>query len=339
MSVRILRENAHLTYPHGSGFRGERILLSAHDPATGRDTGIIDASDGHVLWGQRGDAELVWFDCAGDLLATASGGSVEVLDLSAASPVSRVLFEAPEGSTLDGLLSVRPDGLAVAVVETTGERRRLLEVDVASGEVTEMCAVDWWANHVVYSPFDPTWVGFAHEGPTLEIPDRMWAWHPAHGPAPFLDQRAIADRPGSFVAVGHERWLHHDLGAIVVAYGASEAGPRGLYVAHPDGRPPKLVSAGERFWHCDVSRDGRFAVVDTKGPFDLPGRAWPDREPVVSDVVLVELSTGELTRLARTHGHNHPKHPHPVFAPDGTSVLFNHTDEDRATVNVASVRL
>src|SRR5262249_46904384 len=142
----------------------------------------------------------------------------------------------------------------------------------------------------------------------------------------ILNQHEISDTPGEFVAVGHERWLHHTLGAAVVAYGESEAGPRGLYLAQP-GKPPTLARAGDRFWHCGVSRDGRLAVVDTTGPSDAPGRGWQHAGDV-SDVLLIDLQTTQQVRLARTRAASHPFHPHPIFTPAGDAVLFNSMNAD-----------
>ncbi|WP_405718467.1 hypothetical protein [Streptomyces sp. NBC_00046] len=90
--------------------------------------------------------------------------------------------------------------------------------------------------------------------------------------------------------------------------------------------------------HCDISRDGRRAVVDTTGPFDAPGRGWQDAGQV-SDVVLVDMATGARTPLARTEADRHPRHPHPVFTPDGTAVLYNHGDPSTGEVAVARVPL
>ncbi|MER5365648.1 hypothetical protein [Streptomyces sp. NPDC002722] len=193
-----------------------------------------------------------------------------------------------------------------------------------------------WRSHQFHSPYDESWLTFAHEGPSREIPDRIWARHPVRAP----EGRCVFDQAaeGGTLAVGHERWMFHDLGALVCAYGESEAGPRGLYALHPDGRPARLVSAGERDWHCDISRDGRRAVVDTSGPLDAPGRGWQNAGQV-SDVVLVDMATGARTLLARTAADRHPRHPHPVFTPDGTAVLHNHGDPSTGEVAVARVPL
>lgn len=116
--------------------------------------------------------------------------------------------------------------------------------------------------------------------------------------------------------------MFHRPGAVVVAYGESEAGPRGLWQVLPDGEA-RLVSPGERDWHCGISRDGKWAVVDTSGPADAPGRGWQNagRE---SSIVAVDTETGERTLLATTGHEPHPYHPHPSITPDGRSVVFNH---------------
>ena len=83
----------------------------------------------------------------------------------------------------------------------------------------------------------------------------------------------------------------------------------------------RLVQAADNYSHCNVRRDGRYAVVDTGGGgvvlIDLAGRARP-------------------RQLADTGFAPHPRHPHPHFTPDGTKVIYNDTDASRR-VRVAIV--
>ncbi len=109
---------------------------------------------------------------------------------------------------------------------------------------------------------------------------------------------------------GHERWAHHAVGAVVVAYGVSPAEPRGLYWTSPDDPSGRLLSRGDRYWHCDVSRDGTLAVVDTTGPADRPGKGW-DGADSIADVLLVDLfndlgedGTLSITRVDLGAGRN-----------------------------------
>ena len=62
---------------------------------------------------------------------------------------------------------------------------------------------------------------------------------------------------------------------------------------------------GRGFWHCNASRDNKWAAGDTFG-----GNVW-----------LVNVQTGERHWLA-SDTKMKPDHAHPSFSPDGTKVLF-----------------
>lgn len=74
------------------------------------------------------------------------------------------------------------------------------------------------------------------------------------------------------------------------------------------------------------------------GPLDTPGRGWQNAGQV-SDVMLVDIATGARTLLAGTAADRHPRHPHPVFTPDGTAVLHNHGDPSTGEVAAVLVPL
>ncbi|KRV50648.1 hypothetical protein AQ490_16815 [Wenjunlia vitaminophila] len=340
-----LLDAAHLPYPHTNGFHhgGERLVLARYSPAVG-GTGLSSVRWRGPTTDERPLCELppstpgpggpVWPDVAlaAERAAFTWNGTLYVLDLE--SGTLERLYAAADGHTLQDLCSITAEGDRVVVMEHPLHQRvpvRCLEVSL-TGQVRQLFATGWFANHPCHSPHDQSWLAYSHEGPACDVRDRVWAWHPDHAP----DGACVYDQGP--LAVGHERWMFHDLGAVVCAYGVSEAGPRGLYMVHPDGRGARLVSGGERDWHCDISRDGRWAVVDTTGPHDAPGRGW-DNAGHTSDVLLVEVATGTRTVLARTGADSHPRHPHPVFTPDGTSVLYNAGDPATGAVAVAVVPL
>lgn len=75
------------------------------------------------------------------------------------------------------------------------------------------------------------------------------------------------------------------------------------------------------YLHCNVRRDGRFAVVDTKS----------------GGIVLIDMTRQVKPRqLADTRLDRHPRHPHPHFTPDGTKVIYNDTNTSNQ-VRVAMV--
>jgi hypothetical protein len=128
----------------------------------------------------------------------------------------------------------------------------------------------------------------------------------------------------------------HDRSVLAIAYGVSPEGPRGLYEVFFSGRPARLISQGDRDWHCNLSPDGGWAVVDTTGPHDLPGRGWENAEGR-SDVLLVEMATGRRELLAHTTLTKHPWHPHPVFTPDGRGVVYSEARGDSGCVHLVTL--
>ena len=62
---------------------------------------------------------------------------------------------------------------------------------------------------------------------------------------------------------------------------------------------------GRGFWHCNASRDNKWAAGDTFG-----GNVW-----------LINVQTGERRQLV-SDTKMRPDHAHPSFSPDGTKVLF-----------------
>ncbi|MFC4138283.1 MULTISPECIES: hypothetical protein [unclassified Microbacterium] len=320
-------------YPHTNGFLpgGERMVVGS----AGLDALlIVDVAIGAtprplLELAEIGSAPgaIPWFDVALEvpLLATVWAGRILTLDLSDAAPRPRAVRTAAEGAAFDGLVSISPDGSRIAAIEVRGDSRTLLSIDARSGSVESSTALHGEANHVQISPADPAWVGFAHEGPAASIPDRMWGVHPRLAPQgiSLFDQRALSADHDDPLQAGHERWMFHRPGAIIVAYGEGPA-PRGVWEV-PVGAEARLISAGDRDWHCGISRDGTRVVVDTTGPAAAPGRGWADAGDR-SSIVVIDTATGARTVIAETRFAPHPFHPHPAFTPDGAQIVHNHID-------------
>ena len=320
----------YLTYPHCNGFAsGGRTLVVGQQDRDATSLWEVDLETGYERclhrfpvaatsdWRARAP---VWFDVspASPFMAVSLPDSLWLLDLSQDGP-PKLLFSAPAGTSL-GIPSLFPDGDGVLTsMYTAGSGAALtVRADGSSGVLFEH---PWYANHHHFSPRDPRWVAYCHEGPATEIDDRTWAWHgelAANGRC-IMDQTTVP--PGPTLRVGHERACFHDLSVLTCAFGDSRA-PSGLWEAYFDGRQPRLVSAAKRDWHCNVSSDGCWAVVDTTGPHDAPGSQW-DNAGNRSDVLLVDMETGSRQLLARSHQISHPWHPHPAFSPDGNTIVFN----------------
>jgi hypothetical protein len=251
-----------------------------------------------------------------------------------------MLYRPEDGITLQTLPSIRIDGGAVLIGYQRDKAYGVLRIDTTTGVARTIVEHDWWINHAHFTPHDPSWISFCHEGRTETIPDRMWAWHAEHAPR----GRALFDQasrtPGVHLYVGHEVACHHDASLLVVAYGASPEGPRGLYEVFLDDRRPRLISEADRDLHCNISPDGRQAVVDTSGKHDTPGRGWENADGF-SDIILIDTATGRREVIARTTLVNHPWHPHPAFSPDGHSIVYaeGRKDPEGETGRIRWIRL
>jgi hypothetical protein len=212
-----------------------------------------------------GTRDYVYYDIAEDrgLLAASDTTSLWTIDLTRAAAAPRRLYTPPPGNSLDDLVSVRHDASTVlAAYRPTGANSptTVVRVRVGDGAATRLFSKNFRANHLQHSPHDPAWFGFARDQGNR---DRVWGYHPSAAPGGRLlwDQRSPS---GGELLVGHEVWCRHDLSVLVVAYPASPGSPRGLYQVRPDGTS-RLVQSSDDYRHCNVRRDGRFAVVDTRG--------------------------------------------------------------------------
>jgi hypothetical protein len=338
-------ENRYLAYPHSNGFADggaslvigqieeKTVSLWKRHLASGKETrlGVFPVPG-------EPPRKVIWFDIAGDVnrMIAAVGDALWLFDLTTLD-TPKVIYRAPAPYSLNSLSSITADGRQALVgLHLEGQSHKAVRVDLQAGGQRVVIEHPWFANHFHFSPADPNWIGYCHEGPTEGIPDRVWAFHPTHAPqGRCLFDQASAEPPKR-LCVGHERWAFHAPSALAVAYGVSPAGPRGLYEVFVDGRPARLVSPGERDWHCDVSRDGRWAVVDTTGPHDAPGHGWQDARDI-SDILLVDMKTGTRQFLARSHQAMHPRHPHPVFSPDGATIFFNEAESGGARNRIVAV--
>lgn len=327
----------YLAYPHSNGFfAGGRFLVFGQcgdrefgfwrrDVTTGAETRLFELPRG------EGDLDMRWFDVAGATgrMVVIDGNNVWCCELDASPGEARpeLAYREPSasGAALVDLPSLSADGSRLLCNRVVGGRHQVIEIAMegaGAGRARVLLEFPWHANHVQFSPHDERWIGFCHEGPTEKVGRRVWGWHASLAP----ESRCLFDNGAAGLCVGHERWAFHAASVFVVAYGVSPGRPRGVYEIFPENTgagSARLVSEGDRDWHVDVSRDGRWAVVDTTGPHDAPGRGWENAGDV-SDVVLIDTATGRREFLARSRFHaRHPRHLHPVFSPDGAVIFYN----------------
>ncbi len=165
------------------------------------------------------------------------------------------------------------------------------------------------------------------------------------------------------------KWSPDGTKVMVVLVGSSETGSRlvkEIYIANADGSDLKFVMtfAHHHMWHpnseqvignCD---DGLYIVnYDGTGQRKISDLAQghpsfsPDGSMIATDcfggeysdmVVLIDPETGEVEPLAScpsVHGRSHEvgTHPHPSWAPDGKSVIYDSDQEGHVQVYQAFV--
>lgn len=190
------------------------------------------------------------------------------------------------------------------------QHSKVVEIDLASGAWDVRVDQQKLLNHVHFSPNDPEWIIFSREGDSTLHKERVWGYHPVHQPTGAnIVPQLLAD--GTVLRLSHERAAWDSNSVVVVDYEAGHKLWRGFF----DGSEPELLATGN-FVHCDISRDGRYVVVDDGG------------RPA-GKLQLVDLaSDNALTVLVDPayQGSAHPRHAHPIFSPDGRYVLWNESD-------------
>lgn len=331
----IFCQNAYLPYPHTNAFMDDHhVLMIQKDQLQSRivsaefdQTHTKDASVRSVVSltaGGEADVHVI-FDIARNAprMALIYAQALYLLDpRESYAELPPPIYRPQADTKLYSIPSIHVDGTRVLMLEQAGSIYTIKELDVATGQVKILLTKDWNVGHAHYIPGDESWVAFCHEGPTEKIPDRVWVWHATHAPEGkcVFDQRS--DDPAHFLNVGHERWGFHDATGLAVAYGCSPVGPRGLWQVFADGRLAKQIFKNDRCWHCDISRDGRFALADTTGTWNLAGHGWQGDDKNRS-ILLIDVISGKHRVLGSAGGDTHPYHPHPVFSPEGNVVFFN----------------
>jgi hypothetical protein len=235
-------------------------------------------------------------------------------------------------ATLDDLCSISADGNRLLYGEIWEDHRSAMELDLTTGRVRELFSKNWKADHIHYCPHDENWVVFCH-GISAETPDRCWVWHEQQAPAGKVVFDQASAVPGRPLLVGHECWTHHDNSAYAISPGEL----RGLYEVFADGRPARCLWESDVLWHCNMDPTGRYAVVDTTGPFTNRKLSREEFERYVkrhldtgcaggetsSDVVLLDLQTRQSLVLATPWRTRHSYHPHPAISPDAQWIAWN----------------
>jgi oligogalacturonide lyase len=186
-----------------------------------------------------------------------------------------------------------------------------------------------WISHVNVSPTDPDTVCFCHEGP-WQLVQRLWIVRAStHEVWPLLPQRRYLDRSG------HEYFTAS--GRLVTQWSTRETPSSSSYVSYnavvdPSGENLRMFRYdGPNPSHIQTSPDATLLVGDTCVMPDLPQGG--------SFMCLVKHEGERATKqpLCRhdTSWKTQHSHPHPVFMPDGASVVFISDREGHSNVYLA----
>ncbi len=325
-------DNFALTYPHNNSFTasGDALILGRiMDDEVGLWKCSIEGKRAELCRFKREPQpeKLLWSDTAREADVTVTVADNRIWLLDPGQPGSEPRLLAAPADYIHPLVSLNANGTEIVGAMKRAHGYAAFKLEVATGEMRILFEKPWWINHVHFSPFDPAWIGFCHEGRCFDVMDRIWGWHAREAPQGrcIFDQRIM--HPDQTTYAGHERWSFQDRSVLTVTYGEGPGRPRGIFEAFTDGRSQRLISEGDRDFHLDESRDGRWIVVDTTGPHDAPGTGW-ENAGLISDILAIDRSTGERRFIARSRMARHPSHAHPVLSPDGRQIYFNEASED-----------
>lgn len=352
LSVRWLTDlnsMSHLTYPHANGFfNGGTDMVIRQSPfpttdpallhiitlATGAQVALPPRSPGREMLGGYFDVceangKLVIPESQAQANIDGTGIKIFTLDVAQylidGTSCWQVVYELPVGKLVaDGMVAWHSSGTKIAFSMMSGDplpspqipgdrHCDIVEVDLTTGVSEVLVSRDKLLNHVHYHPAFPNWLMFSREGDVTLHTERVWAHHRTYVPnGGCVVPQILAGGP--VLRLAHERAAFHDDSIIAINYG----NPRGVWRGRVNSSTPVKIADGW-FEHCDVSRDGRFVVVDTADPVIFRGGA----------IDLIDTHNGnQIIRLASglIRGDAHPRHLHPIFSPDGNYVLFNAPD-------------
>lgn len=341
-SIFSLPAGSYFTYPHSNGFIDAETCLYArevHDNKIEYNSFNLITKKSFFIGLYSG--LRMYYSVSQDGVIAAPGISGLYLINYKTSKKSELIHW--DGWKVLGGCDISADGTKVLVNRYDLKKYQLENkysssvdiVDCSNGNVSNVFRADFPLDHAHFSPYDPSWVFFC-DG-SVHSRQRMWVWHADNAPnARNIFKQTNVD--GTWFEIGHERASFHKLSLMTVAYSSSSATPRGLYEIgfNGDGR---CVSEGNSDSHCNVSRDGRWAVVSTLSAVrsdsnfvDVCERSasdWirSDVGYVTSDILVVNVKSGIRQHIFR--GSNavsktasiQPYEAQPSISPDGRWIL------------------
>ncbi len=182
-------------------------------------------------------------------------------------------------------------------------KSRILGIDISTGKITDVVAIDFRIGHIQANPWVPGEIAFCHETGG-DAPQRIWSVK-----ADGSEYRPLyVETPDEWVT--HEAYSGPDEMMFILSGGPAYLWekPTGIGVVNLRTKRMELLGQTDErsggFWHCQGTPDGAWAVGDTSS----------------GSVYLINRATGERTQL--TAGHSmRPDHLHPIFSRDGSRVL------------------
>ncbi|MGO4682107.1 hypothetical protein [Hyphomicrobium sp. 2TAF46] len=336
---RVVRSptNTYFTYPHSNGFLpdGRAVLASTPKTGPGLDFIAFDPRTGgveHLAYVR--DTRMYYSIAENGLMLVSQKEGAAVVDLGVKNPQPRTILHEPNWTT-SADNDISPDGKWALLTRSrylAPQNYRCDMVEIATGRIKNVAAPGWPMDHAHFSPYDPSWIAYCANRNGRD-PQRMWVWNEERAPRGrnIFRQQQLS---GKFFHIGHERAMFHKPAMLVVAYGTSSAMPRGLYEVEFNGNV-RLISESNGDLHCNISRDGRWAVVSLQGKYDLmdtrPTPDWLNSEGKYgfTDVAIVSMRTGARFFLYRgtNSAKGQPYEAQPTISPDGLWVLLKDARE------------
>ncbi len=207
---------------------------------------------------------------------------------------------------------------AVAIVYSNPNTVNILcgirKMDLKTGEISMILDADFRIGHIQTNLFKSGEITYCHETGG-DAPQRMW-FCTADGkinrplyketPLDWVTHETFANENYVyFCLVGFSNELRKQATGIVrINLRTDDIEFLGQADIDKDYSPNSNIK-GRGFWHCNASRDGKWAIGDT-----YAGNIW-----------LINIATGERHLLV-SHIPMSPDHGHPYISPDNKRVLF-----------------
>ena len=189
------------------------------------------------------------------------------------------------------------------------------KMNLSTGEVTKVIDTEFKTGHIQASRFTPGEIVFCNETGG-DAHQRMWfctadgtVFKPLYKETPldWVTHETFATKDFVYFNIlGFQPRLRKQASGIVrINLRTDDVELIGQVELEKDRQAIDGQLVGRGFWHCNASRDNKWAAGDTFG-----GNVW-----------LVNVQTRERHWLA-SDTKMKPDHAHPSFSPDGTKVLF-----------------